>query len=116
DHYENTITPGVLRLLNAAPGERILDVACGQGDLARHLAEHGCEAIGVDASERLVEIARERAGEAPAATPPRFLAGDARNLLEIPDLLPSAEGDAGAEHRRFDAITCVMSLMNIEPV
>jgi demethylmenaquinone methyltransferase/2-methoxy-6-polyprenyl-1,4-benzoquinol methylase len=50
---------------------RTLDVACGTGFLTRHLAG---EVTGLDQSERMLEIARERA---PAA---RFVQGDARAL------------------------------------
>ncbi len=36
----------ILRLVS--PGQRVLDVGCGEGTLARALHEHGCEGVGVD--------------------------------------------------------------------
>jgi len=50
---------------------RTLDVACGTGFLTRHLRG---EVVGLDASARMLEVARERA---PAAT---FVRGDALAL------------------------------------
>ena len=46
--------------LGVGPGDRLLDVACGSG-LALELARmRGAECAGIDASHRLVEIARDR--------------------------------------------------------
>src|SRR5271155_49904 len=44
--------------LQPAPGERVLDVGCGPGHLARLLAQRGCRVTGVDRGWRLVRIAR----------------------------------------------------------
>src|SRR2546427_10666431 len=62
----------VVHLLAPRPGERILDLGCGDGVLAAKLAEMGCKVIGVDASEMQVAAARKlgldarvMAGEAP---------------------------------------------------
>lgn len=48
---------GVVELLNPQPGERILDVGCGDGALTRKLVELGCEVVGVDASPAQIEAA-----------------------------------------------------------
>jgi SAM-dependent methyltransferase len=44
-------------------GDRLLDVACGDGGLGRHLLAHGIDYRGVDASERMVEVARRTLGD-----------------------------------------------------
>jgi SAM-dependent methyltransferase len=46
-----------------APGDRLLDVACGDGGLGRHLLAHGIDYRGVDASGRMVEVARRTLGD-----------------------------------------------------
>jgi demethylmenaquinone methyltransferase/2-methoxy-6-polyprenyl-1,4-benzoquinol methylase len=69
-------------LAELAPGGRALDVATGTGDLALELAGRvapGGEVIGVDFSERMLELARAKAG--PRV---RFESGNAL-ALEYPD-------------------------------
>lgn len=46
------------------PGQRVLEVGCGSGVFLRAAAERGAAVTGVDSSERLVELARDRAPEA----------------------------------------------------
>lgn len=55
--------------------ERALDLGCGPGRNALHLAAHGVDVDGVDLSPTAVAWARERAVD--LAHPPRFLVGDA---------------------------------------
>jgi SAM-dependent methyltransferase len=42
--------------------ETVLDLGCGEGWLARALAEHGIRVTGIDASPALIEAARARGG------------------------------------------------------
>ncbi|MDF0666853.1 MAG: methyltransferase domain-containing protein [Nitrospira sp.] len=64
--------------LNIAPGSRLLDVACGSGQLALLAAKDGIEVSGVDIASNLVERARARAqGEGLKA---RFEEADAEAL------------------------------------
>jgi ubiquinone/menaquinone biosynthesis C-methylase UbiE len=48
---------GLVETIASLPPARTLDVACGTGFLTRHLRG---EIVGIDASERMLEIARER--------------------------------------------------------
>jgi SAM-dependent methyltransferase len=51
--------PSLLSLLPAVTGSRVLDLGCGAGQLAHHLAAKGAaEVIGVDLSERMLALAR----------------------------------------------------------
>jgi SAM-dependent methyltransferase len=57
------------------PGMRVLDVGCGPGRHAHALAERGLEVVGVDISQRFVDLAA--ASAPPGAT---FVRADARAL------------------------------------
>ena len=54
----------VLELLNPQPGERILDVGCGDGALSEKIREAGATVVGVDGSPDMVEAARRRGVDA----------------------------------------------------
>jgi SAM-dependent methyltransferase len=69
--------------LSLAPGERLLDVGCGLGEVALELATDlgdGGEVVGVDASETMLRVARSTALAARSRV--RFTVGDARSLDE----------------------------------
>lgn len=51
---------GVVEWLNAQPGERILDLGCGDGQLTLRLATTGAKLTGVDASPQMAAAARAR--------------------------------------------------------
>lgn len=50
----------VLDWLDPKPGERILDLGCGDGSLTLRLVEAGAEVVAVDAAPDMVRAARER--------------------------------------------------------
>src|SRR3954464_6812804 len=50
----------VFDLLNPQPGERILDLGCGDGALTEKIAGTGASVIGVDSSADMVAAARRR--------------------------------------------------------
>jgi trans-aconitate methyltransferase len=50
----------VVDLLALQPGERVLDVGCGDGALTASLIARGAIVVGVDSSPQLVEAARRR--------------------------------------------------------
>jgi SAM-dependent methyltransferase len=59
--YTQFEAEGFYRRLAVPPGSRLLDVACGSGQLALIAARNGVDATGVDIAENLIERARERA-------------------------------------------------------
>jgi SAM-dependent methyltransferase len=96
--YERHLVPALFapfayRLLEAArpqPGERVLDVACGTGIVARLAAARGARTVGLDLNEPMIEVAR--------ATDPslEWVTGDAAAL-------PFPDGE-------FDLVTCQAGL------
>lgn len=59
DSYQKAlILPNLIRLVEARKGERIVDLACGQGFFAKEFAKLGAKVTGVDISPELIEIAK----------------------------------------------------------
>ncbi len=54
------LAAGVLELLDAQPGERILDLGCGTGHLTAKIAEAGAHVVGVDRSPEMIRQAKEK--------------------------------------------------------
>jgi glycine/sarcosine N-methyltransferase len=70
--------PFLRALLDEAPERSLLDVGCGTGEHVAHFAKGGVRALGVDASESMIEKAREHEARGEG----RFLLGDATALPE----------------------------------
>jgi ubiquinone/menaquinone biosynthesis C-methylase UbiE len=102
EYQRQVVIPRTLRLLEAKAGERVLDVACGQGVLCRALAEQRVRVTGVDAAPALIEAARRRDDSDRLAIDYRV--GDARRLHEVVD----AEA--------FGAVVCVLAIQNLAPL
>ena len=58
--FVHELAGGVLEWLAAKPGEKILDLGCGDGQLTQRIAATGADVLGVDASPQMVRAARER--------------------------------------------------------
>jgi SAM-dependent methyltransferase len=69
---------GFLDRLGVEPGERLLDVACGSGQIGLIAARRGARVAGVDISPNAIAAARGRA--AAEALDARFDEGDAEDL------------------------------------
>ncbi len=97
------IEPATERLLAAAPGDTILDVACGAGRMARRIAAGGARVVAFDASAAFIARARERT---PADAGIEYHVADAAS----PDALLAF----GAN--RFDKAVCTMALMDMPEI
>lgn len=56
-HFVSELGAQVVDLLAPCAGERILDLGCGDGTLAKALHDAGCRVVGVDASPEMVAAA-----------------------------------------------------------
>src|SRR5689334_16737071 len=65
---------GVVDLLAPQPGERILDIGCGTGQLTAEIAKTGAQVAGVDSSPAMIDQARTNFPEI------RFEQADVRSL------------------------------------
>lgn len=84
DHLENLLP-------HLKPGSRVLDIGCGPGIDANHVAAQGHRVVGVDAAPRMIEVARR---EFPRV---EFRVADMRNLPFDP--------------KSFDAIMAICSII-----
>jgi SAM-dependent methyltransferase len=66
--YVPALGQPVLDLLTVRPGERILDLGCGDGVLTEKIAALGAEVVGVDSSPDMVQAAKRRGLDARVAS------------------------------------------------
>src|SRR5512136_1547294 len=60
DFQRVLISPATERLLQIQEDELVLDVACGNGNFARRMAEMGARVVAFDFSQTFIERARQR--------------------------------------------------------
>lgn len=58
--YVSRLGEDVVELLDPRPGERVLDLGCGTGDLTAESSARGARVFGVDASPQMVSRASEK--------------------------------------------------------
>jgi SAM-dependent methyltransferase len=100
-HHRLLAIPALLDLLAPQPHEAILDLGAGQGVLAPAIAQAAARYTGVEASPKLVELARRRHGRCG-----RFICGDARRLARLP----------GLQKGSFAAVCFLLSLQDMDPL
>jgi 2-polyprenyl-3-methyl-5-hydroxy-6-metoxy-1,4-benzoquinol methylase len=103
DFVELLIWPSVEKLLALQPGERVLDVACGNGLTSRRMAARGAQVVAVDFSKQMIERARSHNTDI-AVIDYRIL--DATNYDELVAL----------RERSFDAALCNMALFDMAEI
>jgi trans-aconitate methyltransferase len=58
--FVHEMAGGVLEWLEARPGERILDLGCGDGQLTQRIVSTGASVVGLDGSPQMAAAARSR--------------------------------------------------------
>src|SRR5690606_24108617 len=117
--YEEEILPLALELLDPKSDATYLDVGCGEGRLMKAITERGGQAIGVDVSPELGEMA-SRYGETHVADVPPldFLSDDSGDGVAIGLVLGHIRNEAAmfAECARVTRTAGTMALVINQPV
>lgn len=95
-YQKQVVLPNLLRILDIKPGERVLDMACGDGSFAREFARIGAHVTGADISSELIEIAKEQ-----GLRNIRYEVAPADNLPFVPN-------------NSINTITITLALQNID--
>ena len=98
DYHRNLINPLALKMLSPQKGQKILDLACGQGVFCRELEKFGADVIGIDSSKKLIDLAKSRSPESI-----KYIVSDATNMKSF-------------QNGTFDAVTCIMAIQNMDPL
>ena len=107
DFHRYLVRPAIEKLLELKPGERILDIGCGNGLTTRRLASLGAKVTGIDFASEMINNARKRTGYNQELIEYQVLdATDEAALLKLGE-------------NNFDAAVSAMALMDmaeIEPL
>lgn len=97
DTYQTkVILPNLLRAMNIKKGERVLDLACGQGFFTRVFHHAGANVAGVDVARDLIAFAKKQSPREIA-----FFVRDAADLAVFRD-------------NYFEKVVIVLAIQNIE--
>jgi ubiquinone/menaquinone biosynthesis C-methylase UbiE len=98
--HRTLIDPPLIRLVGDVNGQRVLDLACGNGYLSRRFARQGAVSVtGVDTNAPIIETIRTREDQEQLGI--TYHVADAAHLEML-------------EEHSFDIIICNMALMDIE--
>jgi ubiquinone/menaquinone biosynthesis C-methylase UbiE len=95
-YQKEVILPNLMRLVNPQKGEKIIDIACGQGFFSRALQEVGAEVTGADIAKELIGLAKIHSSQS------------------IKFEVAPADALAFAKDATFDKALIVLALQNIE--
>jgi ubiquinone/menaquinone biosynthesis C-methylase UbiE len=95
-YQRDLILPNLLRLMEIQKGERILDLACGQGFFARAFRGAGGKVAASDISREMLAVARKKSGREI-----EYYAAPAHSLHFL-------------KNERIDKIAIVLAIQNIE--
>lgn len=97
-YHKRVILPNVLEMLDLQKGEKVLDLACGQGFFSREFFRKGAKTTGVDISPSLIAFAKENSPK------------------EIDFRVSRADDLHEFGNETFDKIAVILSAQNIENI
>jgi 2-polyprenyl-3-methyl-5-hydroxy-6-metoxy-1,4-benzoquinol methylase len=101
-YHRYLIFPGMLKLVDCKPGKKILDIACGNGTLARRFSALGANVLGGDISETFIKQAIARS--------------DGSIRYRLLDATSEAEFAEIASNETFDSVVCSMALHDLPTI
>lgn len=90
------------------PGQRVLEINCGTGVDAVHLASHGVQVLACDCARGMIEVARRRALQARLPIPPDFRVLATEEIRKLQELGPALQFDGALSN--FAGLNCVEDL------
>lgn len=104
DFHKTLIEPIQLKLLNLKAGEQVLEIACGNGQFTRKMAEFGVSVLATDVAEQMIANATQRTKDNADRIDYRVL--DATDESQLATL---GQG-------KYDAAVCAMAIMDIASI
>ncbi len=101
DFHKMLIEPIQLKLLNIKAGDKILDIACGNGQFARKMAELGANVTAIDFSDKFIAIAKSKGKH-----DIKYQVIDVTRKTDLKKLTGNS----------YDSIVCTMALMDMENI
>src|SRR5947209_2283826 len=77
--YREDMLRHLITLIGDVHGQYVCDLACGQGWIARELAQRGAQVTGVDVATTLLDLARQQEEQQPLGL--LYLQDDAQHAL-----------------------------------
>jgi ubiquinone/menaquinone biosynthesis C-methylase UbiE len=87
------------------PGQRILEINCGTGVDAVHLANRGVKVLACDVAPRMIQVARERLGAAPGGARVDFRVLPTEQIAAL-----AGQGPFDGAFSNFGGLNCVRDL------
>ena len=104
DFHKYLVRPAIEKLLQLKPGQKILDIGCGNGLTTRRLASLGAKVLGIDFASEMINNARKRTTKNQELIQYQVLdATDERALLKLGE-------------NTFDAAVSAMALMDMAEI
>lgn len=94
-YHTKVVLPNLLRVLALKKGEKVLDLACGEGFFAREFAKNGARVFGADISAELIAKAKKQGG------------GPEYKIAAADKLTFAKAGE-------FDVVSCSLALQNMQ--